>query len=96
MIFKVKPSRTCGAGRYSISLPLPIMFLLWVTSGEYKWVTLANRRSACATRFLRMGTSLKEIADFLGHRDMNSVSIYAKHDTRALRKVAAFRLAGLR
>jgi hypothetical protein len=27
-----------------ISLPLPIMFLLWVTSGEYKWVTLAKRR----------------------------------------------------
>ena len=53
-------------------------------------------RHACATRLLQMGTSLKEIADFLGHRDMNSVSIYAKHDTRALRKVAAFRLAGLR
>lgn len=53
-------------------------------------------RHACATRLLQKGASLKEIADFLGHRDTNSVSIYAKHDNRALRKVAAFRLAGLR
>ena len=53
-------------------------------------------RHACATRLLQKGTSLKDIADFLGHRDTNSVSIYAKHDFRALRKVAAFRLAGLR
>lgn len=53
-------------------------------------------RHACATRLLEKGTSLKEIADFLGHRDMHSVSIYAKHDIRILRKVADFRLAGLR
>ena len=53
-------------------------------------------RHACATRLLQKGTSLKDIADFLGHRDTNSVSIYAKHDVRALHKVAAFRLAGLR
>ncbi|KAA6461897.1 integrase [Acidobacteria bacterium AB60] len=53
-------------------------------------------RHACATRLLQKGTSLKDIADFLGHRNTKSVSIYAKHDNRALRKVAAFRLAGLR
>jgi len=53
-------------------------------------------RHSCATRLLQMGTPLKEIGDFLGHRDTNSVSIYAKHDFRALRKVASFRLAGLR
>jgi site-specific recombinase XerD len=53
-------------------------------------------RHSCATRLLQMGTSPKEIADFLGHRDTKSVSIYAKHDLRALRKVASFRLAGLR
>ena len=53
-------------------------------------------RHACATRLLQKGTSLKETADFWGHRDTNSVSIYAKHDIRTLRKVAAFRLAGLR
>jgi len=53
-------------------------------------------RHACATHLLRKGTSLKEIADFLGHRDSRSVGIYAKYDTRSLRKVAAFPLSGLR
>ncbi len=53
-------------------------------------------RHACATRLLQKGSSLKEIADFLGHRDTKSVSIYAQCDIAALRKVAAFRLAGLR
>ena len=52
-------------------------------------------RHACATELLRRGTSLKDIADFLGHRDIASVSIYAKFDARMLRKVAAFSLAGV-
>ena len=52
-------------------------------------------RHACATELLRRGSSLKEIADFLGHRDLESVSIYAKSDLRSLRKVAAFSLAGI-
>jgi integrase/recombinase XerD len=38
---------------------------------------------------------LKEIADFLGHRTIKSVAIYAKYDRRSLRKVAAFSLAGI-
>lgn len=50
-------------------------------------------RHACATHLLKKGTSLKEIADFLGHRDSKSIGIYAKYDTRILRKIAAFRLA---
>ena len=37
-------------------------------------------RRACATQLLRTGSSLKEIADFLGHRDLRSVSDYAKVD----------------
>jgi hypothetical protein len=49
-------------------------------------------RHACATQLLRKGMSLPEIADFLGHRDLRSVSIYAKLDVRALRKVADFAL----
>jgi len=53
-------------------------------------------RHACATHLLGRGTSLKEIADSLGHRDSRSIGIYAKYDTRSQRKVAAFRLAGLR
>jgi integrase/recombinase XerD len=53
-------------------------------------------RHACATHLLRKGTSLKEIADFLGHRDSRSIGLYAKYDPRSLRMVAAFHLAGLR
>ena len=53
-------------------------------------------RHACATRLLQKRSSLKEIADFLGHRNTTSVGVYAKCDIPALRKVAAFRLAGLR
>ncbi len=53
-------------------------------------------RHACATELLRKGSSLRDIADFLGHTTMNSVSIYAKHDIRSLRQVAAFGLAGVK
>lgn len=52
-------------------------------------------RHACATRLLHRGTSLNELAEFLGHRDMSSVGVYARCDTRSLCKVAAIRLAGL-
>jgi integrase/recombinase XerD len=75
------------------------------------WTIIANRirrsglnlragthsfRHACATELLRQGSSLKEIADFLGHRDLESVSIYAKSDIRSLRMVAAFSLRGVK
>jgi site-specific recombinase XerD len=75
------------------------------------WVIIANRmkalgiasknfgahslRHACATQLLSEGSSLTEIAAFLGHSDLNSVSIYAKHDLEALKKIADFSLAGL-
>jgi integrase/recombinase XerD len=52
-------------------------------------------RHACATHLLTKGTPLKDIADFLGHRDAKAIGIYAKFDTRSLRKVAAFSLKGL-
>jgi integrase/recombinase XerD len=52
-------------------------------------------RHACATHLLKTGTPLKDIADFLGHRDTKMVGVYAKFDTRSLRKVAAFSLRGL-
>jgi integrase/recombinase XerD len=52
-------------------------------------------RHACATRLLKKGSSLREIADFLGHRNVESVSIYAKYDTRSLRQVASFSMAGV-
>jgi integrase/recombinase XerD len=53
-------------------------------------------RHACATELLRKGSSLGEIADFLGHSNLESVSIYAKHDIKSLRKIADFRLVGVR
>ena len=49
-------------------------------------------RHSCATELLRKGSSLVEIADFLGHQNLKSVGIYAKLDSRSLRKIAAFRL----
>jgi integrase/recombinase XerD len=52
-------------------------------------------RHACATELLRKGTSLRGIADFLGHRSIRSVSVYARCDLRALREVANFSLGGV-
>ena len=52
-------------------------------------------RHACATQLLKRGTSLKDIADFLGHSSLKCVSIYAKHDVRTLRQVSAFSLRGV-
>jgi len=52
-------------------------------------------RHTCATRLLQKGSSLQEIADFLGHHDTKSVGIYAKYDIGGLRTVAAFGLMGL-
>jgi integrase len=45
-------------------------------------------RHACATELLRRGTPLRDIADFLGHRNSRSVAIYAKYDLQALRKIS--------
>jgi len=63
---------------------------------ESESMGLHSLRHACATQLLRKGSSLRDIADFLGHRDMKSVSIYAKCDVRSLHSVAAFSLAGVR
>jgi integrase/recombinase XerD len=52
-------------------------------------------RHACATQLLHQGSSLIEIADFLGHRNIKSVGIYAKLDVRSLKQVVAFNLGGL-
>ncbi len=52
-------------------------------------------RHACATRLLAHGMSLKEIGDYLGHRDPEATRIYAKVDLPSLRQVADFGLGGL-
>lgn len=51
-------------------------------------------RHACATHLLSKGLSLKEIADFLGHRDCQSVGVYAKFSLDSLRQVANLDLVG--
>lgn len=45
-------------------------------------------RHTVASRLVRHGTRLKEVADFLGHRDLGTTTIYAKLDLPALRDVA--------
>ena len=45
-------------------------------------------RHTAATRMLQHGASLKEIADVLGHRSIETTTIYAKVDLRSLGHVA--------
>ncbi len=52
-------------------------------------------RHACATQLLHKGYSLSEIADFLGHRNTASVSIYAKPSASSIRRVSSFSCGGL-
>lgn len=52
-------------------------------------------RHACATQLLRSGSSLRQIADFLGHKGLGTVSIYAKFDLGSLREVADFSYRGV-
>jgi site-specific recombinase XerD len=45
-------------------------------------------RHTAATRMLRAGVSMKEIADVLGHRSIDTTTIYTKVDLDALAAVA--------
>jgi integrase/recombinase XerD len=45
-------------------------------------------RHTLASRMVRRGASLKEVADVLGHRCLDSTRIYAKLDVTSLREVA--------
>lgn len=45
-------------------------------------------RHTVASRLVRRGASLKEVADFFGHRSLDTTAIYAKLDLEALREVA--------
>jgi integrase/recombinase XerD len=51
-------------------------------------------RHACATRLLRNGLSFVDIADFLGHRDTQSVNVYARLSMHMLQEIAALDLIG--
>ena len=52
-------------------------------------------RHACARHLLSSGFSLKQIGDYLGHRNANSVLSYTKIDLTGLRQVAEFDLRSL-
>jgi integrase/recombinase XerD len=52
-------------------------------------------RHACAMRLMKTGSSLREIAIFLGHKDLRTVGQYARYDLESLRTVANFSLKGL-
>jgi site-specific recombinase XerD len=52
-------------------------------------------RHACASRLLHAGFTLKQIADHLGHRSINTTRIYTKIDLHGLRQVAELDLGGL-
>jgi integrase len=52
-------------------------------------------RHACAAHLLAQGSSLKEIGDYLGHRDPESTRVYAKVDLAGLRAVGNLDPEGL-
>lgn len=52
-------------------------------------------RHACAGQLMDAGFTLKQIADHLGHRSMNSTRIYTKIDMRGLRQVAELDVGAL-
>jgi site-specific recombinase XerD len=52
-------------------------------------------RHACAGQLMEAGFTLKQIADYLGHRSMNSTRIYTKIDMHGLRQVAELDLGAL-
>jgi integrase len=52
-------------------------------------------RHACAGQLLEAGFTLKQIADHLGHRSMDTTRIYTKIDLHGLRQVAEINLGAL-
>ena len=52
-------------------------------------------RHACAGQLLDAGFTLKQIADHLGHRSMDTTRIYTKIDLRGLRQVAEYDVGAL-
>lgn len=106
--YLTKARPRCAYPHVFVSLHIPYRPLtqqmVWeITNYWYKQVGIHCRhngphslRHACATHLLREGSSYRELADFLGHRNPNSPRTYAQVDLSALRRVGDFSLEGLR
>jgi integrase/recombinase XerD len=51
-------------------------------------------RHACATELLNAGAAPEDVADFLGHRTLQCVGVYAKYDLMSLGEVSDLDLTG--
>lgn len=52
-------------------------------------------RHTCATHLINSGHTMKEVADVLGHQQLDTTQIYAKVDFASLRKVSDMKWGGL-
>lgn len=52
-------------------------------------------RHTCATHLINSGHTMKEVADILGHQQLDTTQIYAKVDFASLRKVSDMKWEGL-
>ena len=80
----------------------PLSTLYAIVKNRWKPLNVAiehhgphSLRHACATRLINQGMSIKTIADQLGHRNLDTTSIYAKVDLTRLREVARFNMGGI-
>ena len=87
----LKPHRPIGVGSMS-AIFSPRIKRLGIVLQQYGPHIL---RRACATQLLRTGSSLQEIADFLGHSNLRSVSSYARFDPASMKSVCNFSLRGV-
>jgi len=62
---------------------------------QLNWRGAHCLRHACASQLLSAGFTLKQIADHLGHRSMDTTRIYTKIDLHGLRQVAEIDLGAL-
>lgn len=71
--------------------PRTICGMVWSLgrrSGLQRRISAHVLRHSVASRMLRSGARLKQIADLLGHQSMDTTTIYAKVDLNALSQVA--------
>jgi integrase/recombinase XerD len=97
----------CGCQQLFVTMRPPFRPI----RGSCTWIVVSSRlkalgiksanygvhglRHSCATHLLQNGSSLKDVADFLGHSSVSSAIIYAKYDAITLAQVAKFSLTGV-